>query len=79
MGPFPSKASAVLLPPLPLRLLPAGATVAGWELHPLKIAALTRRTNAIHFRAGCCEIVPLILSVYGTHIKLTSYLGRRPR
>jgi hypothetical protein len=32
-------------------LLPAGATVAGWELHPLKIAAFSRRTNAIHFRA----------------------------
>src|ERR1700683_4336529 len=35
-GPFPSEASAASLPPLPLRLLPAGATVAGWELHPLE-------------------------------------------
>src|SRR6266702_2581081 len=42
--PFPSKASAVLLPPLPLRLLPAGTTFAGWELHPLKIDAFSRRT-----------------------------------
>src|SRR5207245_11353134 len=42
---FPSEASAVSLPPLPLRLLPAGATVAGWELHPLKIGALARRTK----------------------------------
>jgi len=42
--PFPSEASAVSLPPLPLRLLPAGATVAGWELHPLKIDTLARRT-----------------------------------
>src|SRR5207244_7205384 len=42
--PFPSEASAVSLPPLPLRLLPAGATVAGWDLHPLKIGALSRRT-----------------------------------
>ena len=32
------------LPPLPLRLLPAGATVAGWELHPLKIDTFSRRT-----------------------------------
>jgi hypothetical protein len=43
--PFASKASAVSLPPLPLRLLPAGAKVAGWELHPLKSAALARRTR----------------------------------
>jgi hypothetical protein len=35
----------VLLPPQPLRLLPAGAKVAGWELHPLKSAALARRTR----------------------------------
>jgi hypothetical protein len=42
---FASEASAVSLPPLPLRLLPAGATVAGWELHPLKIGALARRTK----------------------------------
>jgi hypothetical protein len=35
--PFTSKASAVSLPPPPLRLLPAGATrVAGRDLHPLK-------------------------------------------
>src|ERR1700730_12191657 len=44
-GPFASKAPAVLLPPLPLRLLPAGGAVSGWELHPLKIAALARRTR----------------------------------
>ena len=34
--PSPSKAPAVSLPSPPLRLLPAGATVAGWDLHPLK-------------------------------------------
>jgi hypothetical protein len=44
MRPFTSKASAVSLPPLPLRLLLAGATVARWELHPLKNHALARRT-----------------------------------
>ena len=43
--PFPSEASVVLLPPPPLRLLPAGATVAGWELHPRKIDAFPRRTK----------------------------------
>jgi hypothetical protein len=44
MRPFASKASAVSLPPLPLRLLLAGATVARWELHPLKNDAFARRT-----------------------------------
>src|SRR5712672_1748545 len=37
------KASASSLPPWLLRLLPAGA-VAGWALHPLESAALSRRT-----------------------------------
>src|SRR6266699_1822694 len=37
------KASAISLPPWLLRLLPAGA-VAGWGLHPLENAALSRRT-----------------------------------
>ena len=35
-GPFTSKASAASLPPQLLRLLPAGAKVAGRESHPLK-------------------------------------------
>ncbi len=42
---FPSKASTMSLPPSSLRLLPAGAKVAGWELHPLKIDTLARRTK----------------------------------
>src|SRR5262249_5041954 len=42
--PSASKASAVSLPPLPLRLLPAGAKVAGWDLHSLKNRAFARRT-----------------------------------
>jgi hypothetical protein len=37
------KASASSLPPWLLRLLPAGA-FAGWALHPLESAALSRRT-----------------------------------
>jgi hypothetical protein len=45
MRPFTSKASAVSLPPLPLRLLLAGATVARWKLHPLKNDAFARRTD----------------------------------
>ena len=43
--PFPWKCfsrSRCLLPPLPV--LPAGATEAGWDSHPLKIAAFSRRT-----------------------------------
>ena len=43
--PFASKASAISLPPPPLRLLPAGAKVAGWEWHPLKIGAFSRGTK----------------------------------
>ncbi len=31
--------------PEPLPVLPAGATEAGWDSHPLKIAALTRHTS----------------------------------
>jgi hypothetical protein len=42
--PFSSRAPTGWLPPRSSRLLPAGATVAGWELHPLKIAAFARRT-----------------------------------
>jgi hypothetical protein len=42
---FPSKASAISLPPPPLRLLLAGATVARWESHPLKNNAFARRTQ----------------------------------
>ena len=37
------KASDISSPPCLLRLLPAGA-VAGWDLHPLESAALSRRT-----------------------------------
>ena len=43
----------VSLPPSPLRLLTAGAKVAGWELLPLKIDTLTRRTlTPISFITG---------------------------
>src|SRR5690606_11332295 len=39
------EASAISLPPFLLRLLPAGATVAGWVSHPLKTCAFPRRTE----------------------------------
>ena len=35
-GPSTLEASAASLPPRPFQLLPAGATVAGWESHPLR-------------------------------------------
>ena len=42
---YTPKASAASLPPRLLRLLPAGATVAGWDSHPLKDRAFARRTK----------------------------------
>src|SRR5712692_4091874 len=45
------KASASSLPPWLLRLLPAGA-VAGWDLHPLESAALSRRTPEADIRSS---------------------------
>ena len=38
-------ASDISSPPCLLRLLPAGAIVAGWASHPLESAALSRRTR----------------------------------
>ena len=32
------------LPTSPLRLLPTEATLVGWDFHPLKIRAFSRRT-----------------------------------
>src|SRR5260370_21818763 len=56
---FPSKASTISLPPSSLRLLPAGAKVAGWELHPLKRDTFARRTLTPFFpifrRPSCCR------------------------
>src|SRR5258707_1737961 len=44
------KASDISSPPCLLRLLPAGAIVAGWASHPLESAAFSRRTP----RSGRC-------------------------
>ena len=41
--PVTSKTSTISLPPSPLRLLPAGTTVAGRDLHPLEMHAFARR------------------------------------
>jgi hypothetical protein len=54
--PFPSEASAVLLPPLPLRLLPAGAKVARWDLHPLKKGAFARRALSLFLPQTSCSV-----------------------
>ena len=43
--PSTPEASAASLPPRLLRLLPAGAKVAGWDSHPLKDRAFARRTR----------------------------------
>lgn len=44
-GPSTPEASVASLPLRLLRLLPAGATVAGWDSHPLKDRAFARRTE----------------------------------
>src|SRR5262249_2478355 len=50
--PFAPEASPGTLPFLALRLLPAGATVAGWDLHPLKRGAFARRTRLSRLARG---------------------------
>ena len=45
MRPVWSKAPTISFPPSPLRLLPAGTTVAGRESHPLKMHDFSRRTR----------------------------------
>jgi hypothetical protein len=45
--PFPSKASDRSLPSRLLRLLPAGTTLAGRDLHPLKNCAFPRHTISL--------------------------------
>ncbi len=43
--PFTSEASSASLPPRPFRLLPAGTTLAGWDLHPLRPCTFARHTE----------------------------------
>ena len=44
-GPFSRNASVASLPPQPFQVLPAGTTLAGRELHPLKGCAFARHTK----------------------------------
>ena len=44
LRPFTPEASEISLPTSPLRLLPTEATLVGWDFHPLKIRAFSRRT-----------------------------------
>jgi hypothetical protein len=59
--PFSPKASAILLPPSPLRLLPAGTTVAGRDSHPLKMHDFSRRTRMAGMRRQIFNICVVIL------------------
>ena len=45
LRPSTPEASEMSLPTSPLRLLPTGATFVGWDSHPLKIRAFSRRTE----------------------------------
>jgi hypothetical protein len=49
------------LPPRLLRLLPAGATVAGWGSHPLEDRAFARRTEFFRLENGAA-VPPRVLA-----------------
>ncbi len=57
--PFTSEASSASLPPRPFRLLPAGTTLAGWDLHPLRPCTFARHTEK------CGLALPMPHNVYG--------------
>jgi hypothetical protein len=52
-------------------LLPAGA-VAGWGLHPLESAALSRRTPKADIRQTCRERTPAPLPVIDVSVRYVS-------
>ena len=58
-GPFSRNASVASLPPQPFQVLPAGTTLAGRELHPLKGCAFARHTKmpALPGQGTACLIV----------------------
>ena len=62
-GPSTPKASTTSLPPSLLRLLPAGATVAGRDSHPLNDSAFSRRTtihglnSSLGLTAACAVVL----------------------
>lgn len=72
------KASAISSPPQLLRLLPAGA-VAGWGLHPLESAALSRRTPRADFARHAFTVnASLLLQISRAHdFDWSNVLGRR--
>ena len=59
--PFPSKASTVSLPPLPLRLLPAGATSCRVGLVPTESPRLgtAHKGDRVHYLAWLCGLYKL--------------------
>jgi len=67
-----SKASALSLPPAPLRLLPAGAKVAGRELHPLKKGALPRSTATPFFAPA--RLSPFCIFLSNSSLCSTTFL-----
>ena len=64
-------------PPPLLRLLPAGAIVAGWDLHPLKMRALSRRTESFRLVVAFTNAVTYYLSVTATSLSPVLVGGRR--
>ena len=57
LRPFTPEASEISLPTSLLRLLPTVATLVGWDSHPLKIRAFSRRTISDQPKAGRRESV----------------------
>ena len=71
--PFPSKASVDSSPPPLLRLLPAGAKVAGRDLHPLNDCAFARRTLTSGLRVQPFQLAAGL----GGNRKKTPHLSER--
>ena len=51
LRPSTPEASEMSLPASPLRLLPTAATFVGWDSHPLKFRAFSRRTELFRLRS----------------------------
>ena len=81
--PSTPEASAASLPPRLPRLLPAGATVAGRDSHPLKDRAFARRTHKQRKRTfisslgkrNVAEILPLSVASYTSDTKNVMPVG----
>ena len=82
-GPSAPKASTALLPPPLLRLLPAGATVAGRDSHPLEDSALSRRTLTLElsrpWRQGTAGRLATMLLLAPTGLRCLAGAGRLER